>query len=480
MKRWIALLLVLLLPASALAVKEGVVEEAPAVDVSLSLAPDTSSLRAYLPDESYYAGADGMPAFSPSWGDSETYVEPALVDEIFEDGYQMPRLTDGEAARARKLLEQYQSGKAVGDGASVLNAAQNAVLGVYPLDPADYDGEEVYLLLPSSCLTDAQLLAIIDAYDQLGMTFDLAHLNARNCARGGGIEATRFFTAEENERRSRIFDQIQDGLLTETLLGEDALRSAQCIQLDARYYYGMGTFLFLPYRSMTDEEMAAQLFKMGFTARTQEETEKAKEFAKKARQFWTAFQAPLNAEVDVSTDGSYLPALFSQTGLVGYASEGRRAYVLSASYLTEDLVEIYYDAWFDAETGQCVSYGWMSNYSKQPQAQALGVSLSDDPEDFYVDLERTYTDEGYRGFAESYAYSAFGETGLKWFFGTEGSVSNWNCVTLCAQLSSGQWLVVQLDPASGRPHAAQVKENAAELFHVEETVVPLADMFDNG
>ena len=59
-------------------------------------------------------------------------------------------------------------------------------------------------------------------------------------------------------------------------MGEDALRSAQCIQLDARYYYGMGTFLFLPYRSMTDEEMAAQLFKMGLTARTQEETEKAR------------------------------------------------------------------------------------------------------------------------------------------------------------------------------------------------------------
>ena len=65
MKRWIALLLVLLLPASALAVKEGVVEEAPAVDVSLSLAPDTSSLRAYLPDESYYAGAWREPIGRP-------------------------------------------------------------------------------------------------------------------------------------------------------------------------------------------------------------------------------------------------------------------------------------------------------------------------------------------------------------------------------------------------------------------------------
>ncbi len=38
------------------------------------------------------------------------------------------------------------------------------------------------------------------------------------------------------------------------------------IQLDSRYFCGRSVFLLRPYRSLTDEELALQLFAMGATA----------------------------------------------------------------------------------------------------------------------------------------------------------------------------------------------------------------------
>ena len=63
-----ALALVLTLPASALAVTEGVVEEAPAVAIELGAATEA----AVLPDAQLYDALNDQ----PPWADSLEYVKP--------------------------------------------------------------------------------------------------------------------------------------------------------------------------------------------------------------------------------------------------------------------------------------------------------------------------------------------------------------------------------------------------------------------
>lgn len=121
----------------------------------------------------------------------------------------------------------------------------------------------VYTLLPSVCLTDEQLLSIIDAFHQLGQTFDPAGLNYRNCARGGGIETSRFLTASEQERCDIIARQIERGVLTRDRIDFNAVTAERTIDLDARYYANMDSFSLHPYRVLTDEELAAGLFRAG-------------------------------------------------------------------------------------------------------------------------------------------------------------------------------------------------------------------------
>lgn len=209
MKRWIAFALAAALAMPAAGLAEGVVQEAP--DIDLNVAIETASPAAYLPDESVYAGYDG---WQPSWATSTDYVPPRDSGDMFEPEIQTPGLTEGEQARAAALLDAYQKGEKTGNGEKVLNVDSDVVVGVYALNPEDFDGETVYTLLPSVCLTDEQLLSIIDAFHQLGQTFDPAGLNYRNCARGGGIETSRFLTASEQERCDIIARQIERGVLT--------------------------------------------------------------------------------------------------------------------------------------------------------------------------------------------------------------------------------------------------------------------------
>lgn len=101
----------------------------------------------------------------------------------------------GERKRMEKLMAAYAAGERTGDGASVLEAKKRVRVGVYALDPKEYDGERVLLLLPGNCLTDEEMLAILDAYHQLGEVLSgcadehncvlRAHLHARPVQRGG-------------------------------------------------------------------------------------------------------------------------------------------------------------------------------------------------------------------------------------------------------------------------------------------------------
>lgn len=178
--------------------------------------------------------------------------EPALSDEGL---CQYPSLRPSEKERAVRLLEEYQKGTR--PQKSVLNATENVVVGVYGLRPEDYEGQTVYVLLPAKVLTDDELLAIIDAYAQLGQVFDPNGLSLQNCARGGGLECTRFYAEEERDRRGRLSDLYKrQGIRPQgeatRIPGDDGVG---VIQLNVDEYCGMDSFHFLPYRAQTDEEL---------------------------------------------------------------------------------------------------------------------------------------------------------------------------------------------------------------------------------
>lgn len=248
MRRWAcALALCLLAPAGALTVTEGVVESAPPVALMELTQSGSAPQEGYLP-------TIRTSAKEPAWEQESEYIPQEPFD--YGNMSTLPRLTAGEAARAKALLAAYEEGEATGDGESVLEARSDVLVGVYRLDPEDFDGETVMLQLPGVMLSDGQLLAIIDAYHRLGLRFDPDALNERNCARGHA--GARSMTQEELERGDRIRLQIETGVLDAEAIDTDALVHAR---VDMKYYYGSygaaSEAIFFPYRRMTDEEIAA-------------------------------------------------------------------------------------------------------------------------------------------------------------------------------------------------------------------------------
>lgn len=196
----VALMALLCLPMGALAVREGVIEDAPMVEARRK--------TSYLPMHRVVVEETG-------WMLEEAYTEidtrEMSYDDIRANLTSNCRLTTGERKRMEKLMAAYVAGERTGDGASVLEAKKNVRVGVYALDPAEYDGERVLLLLPGNCLTDEEMLAILDAYRQLGEPFDPDALNERNCVRGHTFMGTS--EGDNEERRARLKGLIQRGIL---------------------------------------------------------------------------------------------------------------------------------------------------------------------------------------------------------------------------------------------------------------------------
>ena len=132
----VALTVLLCLPMGALAVREGVIEDAPMVEARRK--------TSYLPMHRVVVEETG-------WMLEEAYTEidtrEMSYDDIRANLTSNCRLTTGERKRMEKLMAAYAAGERTGDGASVLEAKQNVRVGVYALDPAEYDGERVLLLL---------------------------------------------------------------------------------------------------------------------------------------------------------------------------------------------------------------------------------------------------------------------------------------------------------------------------------------------
>ncbi len=236
MRKWFLILMMLALPAAGAAAQENEVVALPAVEPVAQV--DVSSVVDYTtaPLREYYAWEGGEP-----------------VDE------QAPRMSAEESERAETLLRDYQAGARPQQ--NVLDRMENVVVGVFTLSPGDYEGETLFTLLPVTPLTDEQILEVIDAFAQSGRTFDPDMLSYKNCMRGGGIEATRFFQEDERTRRSILRDlYIRQGLNAKTaytpLVSDDGLGMAS---LDPDAYCGLEDFLFLPCCRMTDEELLSYL-----------------------------------------------------------------------------------------------------------------------------------------------------------------------------------------------------------------------------
>ena len=243
-----ALVLMLCLPMGARAVREGVIEDAPMIELREEVS--------YLPRIRQEKAETG-------WMLEEAYTEIDTTQMLHADIRACLtsncRLTTGERKRMEKLMAAYAAGERTGDGASVLEAEKNVRVGVYALDPAEYDGERVMLLLPGNCLTDEEMLAILDAYHTLGETFDPDALCERNCVRGQMY--LRSVTAEDEERWASLKAQVERGILKR----EDVPQTLKAVELDDVSFLGSqnGRFIFTPYRRLTDDELLDDMFLCG-------------------------------------------------------------------------------------------------------------------------------------------------------------------------------------------------------------------------
>lgn len=433
-RTWFILLLCLTLPFSALAVTEGEVEDAPMVDTQLdSWQTETS----YLPDASYYGHGES----EPIWADSDTWYECEIdVDGYFAHTTQNPHLTAGEIRRAQRLSADYYAGKAVFTGESVLEKMEDVIVGVYALNPADFDGEHAYVILPGTCLTDEQLLSIIAAYDQLGLVFQPDSLNYRNCSRGGGIDTTRFMTDEEWEKYVYLANCIRLGKLIPPEGIEKQLRNPTLVE---EYFCGLDDFSLTPYRHMTDEEMVALLVSIGVHDERGEIDHTAVE-ARGRSALYQVLHCPLSMSfLQIDKDGMYTPMLFTSSGEQEYDHSSHRAfYAARFTYVTPDdtLTDAY--ALFDKETDALVVLGFMHSNPNRDAQFALSRIVTQD----MVDAATAQVEKN------------LNLSGLKWHtLWEQNMATNWgNCVPARAVVTENWLLTAYVGCDDGQLHGIEL------------------------
>ncbi len=170
-----------------------------------------------------------------------------------ETQYRLPRLSDTELERIRELMTLARNVEGILVGIrSCANLTDNVRVGVYPLDPNDFDGETFYVILPDSMLSDEQMLSLIAGFKQLGIPFNPESLNERNCTRLSYWGGTRGLSPEEQERLTVQKARIVRGQLKRT----DIKPESTCLTVKTLADIN-NVFCFYPYRSLSDDELAA-------------------------------------------------------------------------------------------------------------------------------------------------------------------------------------------------------------------------------
>ena len=268
---WISLLAAMLvftlLPLSALAVMENVLETAPEVTpTTMGIIEEIQTTEEIQPVKEVQT----QPAKDAEVSSSRQYEEeyssympyklycPERGTTPEEHQYTSPRMSDGELARYNELYEQLSNGSmTLEDVPSCVNKRDidDSSVGVYPLDPEDFAGETYFVILPyDRKMDDRQILSLIASFAELGISFDPDSLNERNCTRTAYSGCSRFLTQEEQSRRTALQDLIARGLLTK----ENISPKSACFYTDP-LYGDEPYFCIYPYRSMSDDELAAFL-----------------------------------------------------------------------------------------------------------------------------------------------------------------------------------------------------------------------------
>ena len=231
-----------MVPLAAFATGEDVLEAAPAV-----------TLPGEMPEEETAADEDALIPYLPYEG-QYYFVSYGTEDASDLEQYYQPRLTEEEAERARRFLAEMEAGKnPEWNGPDCLDQTENVTVGVYPLDPEDYHGETFYVILPTYRMTDDMLRSLIHAFSRLGIRFDPDLLNYRNCCRG--YDQTRFLSYEETIRMQIIRYQVRRGMITRDSV--PAGTACRVIRKEKNFGPSFDRISLYPYRSMTDEELAA-------------------------------------------------------------------------------------------------------------------------------------------------------------------------------------------------------------------------------
>lgn len=168
-------------------------------------------------------------------------------------------IDDLDYTALEEAARQYRSFYAA-QGVELLLTYNRSPLGGAQLPSRDYDA----LLIGQRCaMLDAafQTYAVAEPLSQtvtlLVLRFEADSLSWRSCARGGGLDATRYYMGDEQEREDTLTDLYKrQGLRPKqpltALPGDDGVG---IVQTNPKVFSGMKEFAFKPCRRLTDEEL---------------------------------------------------------------------------------------------------------------------------------------------------------------------------------------------------------------------------------
>ncbi len=312
--------------------------------------------------ESTREGATPLPVAQPTPMPRAASIgseySPAAMQALYADisEGQSPSLTADEKQRLFAVFHRYEQGERPTQ--TIPDLAENVCLGMYTLNPEDYDGDKAYALLPERALTDDELLQIVDAFVQLGVPFGDDTLSYRNCARGGGSEASRPLTNEEAARASTLHrlyrrQELRPKTPFTALPGDDGIGE---IRLNPEGYRGLDSFAFLPYRPMTDEELLRRVDHDSADEKSISMQQYA-EFERKAREQLAAL---LDAPLSMDLTHEEITSTRNQACFLPEAT----AY--SAHFRLPGGDEDVYSALLDVETGKVL---WVLIYAGSSNGQ---------------------------------------------------------------------------------------------------------------
>ncbi len=165
-------------------------------------------------------------------------------------------LMRNEKERLNSLKAEYANGRRPDLAAPTLPSETG--FAILPLDPASYGGLTEYYFLPEALLTDEQILQLIAYGEEKGTPFTADMLTVKNSTRGdSGYHVNRLLSAGEKERLFNLARRcFEDGLVPEQPKAPALpVSGIAYVPLIPEPVFGIDTFIFYPFRELSDEEL---------------------------------------------------------------------------------------------------------------------------------------------------------------------------------------------------------------------------------